>query len=119
MRCFEEICFFFNHFVYFITDWSPRLSISKYLWLNLKWFWSSSYPGQLRLRDGALWQRAAMVRRPGQLLVAGVVIVQQNGLRVHRLLIPLQLRRHVVRTHLVVEAILAQVAVNSWTGQKN
>lgn len=71
-----------------------------------------SYPGQLGLRDGAVRRGAAVVRGPGQLLVARAVVVQLSGLGVHRLL-PLQLRHHVVRTHLMVEAILAQVAVNS------
>ncbi|MED6249271.1 hypothetical protein ATANTOWER_011712 [Ataeniobius toweri] len=77
-----------------------------------------SYPGQFRLRDGAVRWRAAVVRRPGDVRVAWAVVVQQDSLAVHQLLILLQLRCHVLGTQLLDDAILAQVAVNSWVGWK-
>lgn len=61
-------------------------------------------------------QRAPLVQWGANVTVAGAVVVQQHWPGVYRLLVFLQLRRHVLGTHLVVDAILAQVAVDSCKG---
>lgn len=65
-----------------------------------------------------MWRGAALVHGGADVLVARAVVVQQHSPRVHRLLLVLQLRCHVLWAHLVVDAILAQVAVNSCVGKK-
>lgn len=50
-----------------------------------------THPCQFRLGDGAMRQRAPLVRRGADVTVAGAVVVQQHRAGVHRLLVFLQL----------------------------
>lgn len=97
--------------------------ISILLGLNHHWScvvccWTSSYPRQLRLRNRAVRWRTALVHGGADVLVAWAVVVQQHSPSIHRLLLFLQLWCHVLWAHLVVDAILAQVAVNSCVGER-
>lgn len=80
-------------------------------WLGWWWrHWSPrSYTWEFWLGDGALGRWAALV--PGAHVLIGGAVVVQHGALVQRLL--LQVRGHIVRAHLVVHPILAQVAVDS------
>lgn len=86
--------------------------------LELRRMFLDPYPCQLRLRDRAMRRHMALVHVWTDVLVDRAVVIQQHGPRIYRLLLFLQLWSQVLRAHLVVDAILAQVAVNSCVVEK-
>lgn len=95
-------------FVLFQFPNSPHIFSEEFF---LFW-WSGSYSGELRLRDGAVRRGAPAVHGGADVPEARAVVVPQHGFDVHRLLHLLQVRRHVFLTYQMVDAILAQAGVN-------